>query len=184
MILSKTSRQRQYFEWLYTQVFPIDQGAPFRRYTVVCQMMNDIPFLVIVSRDDNRVADGAQLRNAFVRDSRYEPLDEAELLYPDASILEVLVGLALKAEKLIEISPHDMFKIFLENLGLDNYYDDSPIVGIRNKIDRKLRRFNNRSYTSKGKGGLFPLMYDPEEDQRAVELWYQMGAYMAEKRMY
>ena len=180
---NKIPRDRQYFNWLYSQIYPVNGETPLK-YLVVCEMMNDTEFKIIVPRDENRAADGVQLRSVFVKSIECKPLDEAELLFPNASIFEVLVALAMKAERLIEISPHYMFTIFIENLGLTSCYDDSTIIGIRNKINSSLRKFNNRSYTSRGKGGLFPLTYEPEDDQRDVELWYQMGAYMTEKRMY
>jgi hypothetical protein len=40
-------------------------------------------------------------------------------------------------------------------------------------------RLNRRLYTTSGYGGLFPLE-EPKEDQRKVEIWYQMMAYLGE----
>ena len=37
-----------------------------------------------------------------------------------------------------------------------------------------------RTYDSNGYGGLFPLR-NPREDQRKVELWYQLNAYLLEQ---
>jgi hypothetical protein len=173
---------KQYFEWLYQQVFP-DDGDSVLTYLTVCEIMHDMKFKIVVPRDGNRVADGAQLRNAFLRTVRAEPPDESELMFPDASIFEVLVALALKAERLIDISPHVMFGVFLNNLNLANLYDNSRTAGIRNDTFRRLRKFNERKYTSRGTGGLFPLMRS-RIDQRNEELWYQMGAYMTENNMY
>jgi hypothetical protein len=46
-----------------------------------------------------------------------------------------------------------------------------------------LHKLNNRTYSKLGKGGLFPLR-SSAYDQRKVELWYQMAAFMTENHMY
>ncbi len=47
------------------------------------------------------------------------------------------------------------------------------------EIDDILERLIWRQYQEDGQGGFFPLAW-PEQDQREVELWYQMNAYLAE----
>jgi hypothetical protein len=51
------------------------------------------------------------------------------------------------------------------------------------KVKSILERVKNRDYETDGHGGLFPLR-NPPEDQRQVELWYQMGHWMAENDLY
>lgn len=46
-------------------------------------------------------------------------------------------------------------------------------------IDMVFKQLNSRYYKSDGFGGLFPLS-NPMGDQRYVEVWYQMMAYLAE----
>jgi hypothetical protein len=46
-------------------------------------------------------------------------------------------------------------------------------------IEHSFKRINTRDYCSDGYGGLFPLK-NPHEDQRNVEVWYQMQAYLME----
>jgi hypothetical protein len=178
-----SSLPRQYFEWLYDQVISTRSGELGFTYLVVCEIMHDMIFKIIVPRDANRAADGAQLRTEFMQTLRVEPRDASDLMFPDPSIFEVLVALALKAEMLIDIPPQAMFMTFLENLKLDTLYDESRIVGIRNSAFSKLRKFNDRRYSTRGIGGIFPLSRTTI-DQRNQELWYQMGAYMTENQMY
>ena len=72
----------------------------------------------------------------------------------------------------------------LSNAGLDSFsdavYNDNPDFDIRRIVDIKIRRILNREYHPDGDGGLFPLM-NPREDQRGVEIWYQMSAYLLEQ---
>jgi hypothetical protein len=44
-------------------------------------------------------------------------------------------------------------------------------------VDEILERVIGRTYRPDGRGGFFPLRY-AEKDQREVELWYQLNAYV------
>lgn len=169
----------QYFIWLYKQVCAVrDAGSP-HSYTYVCEIMHQIPFKVLVPLDENRQADAFELRNVFMR-SRQGNFFERE-----ASIFEVLVALAKRASVMVEQDMQFWFNIFLANLKLDHLSDPycSSLTAANRRIVNNLRKFNNRRYTPRGTGGLFPLV-KPLADQRRVELWYQMGAYMNENRIY
>lgn len=134
-------------------------------------------FRVVNPRDENRIADAAQLRKEFTG------LEREERFSPGVSILELLIGLARRMDFMIDWPVHSCFALFLENLNLDVFDDDAcPPIPLRH-IDHVLARFSNRTYKSDGRGGLFPLQR-PEQDQRDVELWYQMAAYMTENEMY
>lgn len=172
-----------YFEWLYDQVFIVrDQNSPVS-YLGACSIMNNMRFRALVPHDENRIADCAEFRNRFMNEFAPDPLEAVNILTPDASIFEVLVGLAFRASFMIGIRPEEFFYKLLSNLGLqvfsDSYY--TPQAGRR--IKRILERFNNRQYGASGLGGLFPLAH-PDADQRQIELWYQMGAWMTENQMY
>jgi hypothetical protein len=171
-----------YFRWLCRQI-SLPVGEEEFTYKTVYDVMHHMPFRVLVIKDDNRVADARQLRNSFLLYMCLEPLDDDELHDPPVSVFEVLVALALRAERLIEIRPGEMFKIFLQNLKLTIYHDKSDVIGIRLGIHKNIRRFNDRRYTARGTGGIFPLKRT-HYDQTKVELWYQMGAYMTENKMY
>lgn len=173
----------RYHRWLCRQITPSGPRDGMVSYRMVCEVMDNVQFRVLVVKDDNRAEDGYMLRNDFLLSIGYEPLDIHEMHMWPVTILEVLVALALKAEKLIEIPPPEMFGIFLRNLKLTIYYDGTEAIAPRLGIHKILRRFNDRNYTRTGQGGLFPLRRGCP-DQREVEIWYQMGAYMSENRMY
>lgn len=171
---------RLYFRWLYDLVVPVLDIEGTCSYWTVCTAMHNIVFRDLVEHDSNRIAEGAELRNAFLDSQpRAFPHDRNDVLLPDATIFEVLVALARRANFMVEMTDEKWFQIFLKNLGLDLYSDSYCMTHGTGHIFRVLRRFNNRTYRPNGKGGLFPLK-NPGENQREVELWYQMGAWINE----
>jgi len=66
----------------------------------------------------------------------------------------------------------------MENLDLKKYNDDRPIPV--KKVDDILDRVIHRKYKANGEGGFFPLK-ETNNDQRDVELWYQMSEYVLER---
>jgi hypothetical protein len=146
--------------------------------------MHQVAFTPLVPYDENRVADAAGLRNNFQKFAgSMGPEEISDLMMPDASVLEILIALADRADFMVPLTIKVWFRVFLENLNLDS----KPDLVMRSRstwpIERIINVFNNRAYKSNGKGGIFPLER-PTKDQRQVELWYQMGAYMTERGMY
>jgi hypothetical protein len=173
-----------YFEWLYRKVFDVWDYNSDYSYTTVCWYMHEIVFTPLVEGDDNRVADAAGLRNEFQRFAgSLGPEELNDLMLPDASIFEVLIALADRAELMVPLTRKIWFQKFIENLGLDKFSDKACQNKASWPIERNLNIFNNRQYSRNGRGGLFPRR-QPEEDQTKVELWYQMGKYMTENAMY
>lgn len=174
-----------YFHWLYDRVVPVREVDGMSSYWLVCTRMHELVFKALVPHDENRIVDGANLRNGFSSGiGKGLELDQANLLLHDATVFEVLVGLAARANLMIEMDEMKWFQLFLRNLKLDIFSDWYCLNHITGRIDRILNRFNDRTYRYSGHGGgLFPLSR-PKDDQRDVELWYQMGAFMTEHSMY
>lgn len=146
--------------------------------------MHQVEFTPLVEFDENRVAVAAGLRNEFQHYAgSLGPGELADLMEPNASVFEVLIGLAGQADDMIPLSIQTWFHTFIENLGLDRYPDEYLERRSDAPVERIIHNFNNRQYRPNGRGGIFPLKH-PREDQREVELWYQMGLYMTEKEMY
>jgi hypothetical protein len=173
----------RYFAWLYGYILPGVPHVPAGNYTYVCQRMHMKVFKALVPHDSNRVGDAAELRDEFASEKQLDEIGRVDLLLPDATILEVLIALAKRANFMIERTEMQWFLIFLDNLHLAELTDDACVPGIETTIDRRLNRFNDRYYDARGHGGLFPLN-STDKDQRHVELWYQMGAFMTENNMY
>lgn len=174
----------QYLTWLYRQVASISLKNPARTYWSLARQLYTKEFVWLVPNDDNRVEDG--------RDLRYEFIDDADIydapnewIDLGCSFLEMLIGvsrrLSFEGEK---GTPSEWFWMIMENIQLDRVtdqiYSRNPDT-IGAEIDDILERIIWRQYDYDGLGGLFPLRM-PVEDQREIEMWYQMSAYLLERQ--
>lgn len=125
-------------------------------------------FYSILPEDERRESDGRALRE-----------DYGEEVDGTCSVLEMLVALAIRmADEIVpEIGNAGyFFWLMVKNLGLDDM-DDAEFNP--EETHYILDRFLERGYEPNGYGGLFPLEH-PKKDQRNVEIWYQMQAYVIE----
>ena len=154
-----------YFLWLCGLV---EMDDPERGYLGALRQMYDDEFsestAVLVGNDINRIGDGLALRDAY----------EGRAPSGPCSTLEMLIALADRMSlDLGYMSKDDWFWCMIHNLRLDHHrWDYKDVACI-------LRNLRKRKYAKDGLGGLFPL-YSPTCDQREVEIWYQMQAYVVE----
>lgn len=139
-------------------------------------MLYQKEFVWTVHHDDNRVADGRALRHEFVSEMRFQDVEDSWMSL-GCSFFEMLFALARRASFLDDDTPSEWFWILMENLDLHIFNDRMEID--ENFIDGILDRVIWRTYDANGNGGIFPLSH-PREDQRRVELWYQLNAYLLE----
>lgn len=171
----------QYLKWLYHQVASIRLRNSTRTYWSLLRHLFTKEYVWLVPNDDNRVEDGRDLREEFVKEC--EVIPDSAWLGIGCSMLEMLIGLSRRLAFEAEGESRDWFWLLLENLDLKQfsdyvYSDRNPAV--REYVDSVLERVIWRTYDGDGSGGLFPLMY-PDTDQRHVELWYQLSAYLLER---
>lgn len=166
----------EYFEWLYSQIGSVKNRNPARGYWNLCRQLYSKAFLWFVPNDDNRAMDGMELRYEWA-DGRDDIPDDWFTL--ECSLFEMLIALSRRAAFETSESPVEWFYRFLENLGIRQYTDDIYEIAIQEEVDEVLNRVNSRQYDYNGLGGLFPL-HSPQQDQRKVELWYQLAAYILE----
>jgi hypothetical protein len=169
-----------YFEWLYSLIGSTKNRNPERNYWQLCRKLYTTEFIWFVPNDDNRVEDGKELRLEFMTSTRFE-FDDPHDLFRDigCSMFEMLVALARIAAFESDGSTTEWFWRFLHNLELDGYSDAIYEVAISEEVDEVLERVNSRTYSRNGQGGLFPLRR-ATQDQRKVELWYQLSSYLLE----
>lgn len=166
-----------YFGWLYEFVADPECSDPSRSYLMLCAQLYKLPFSWSIDMDENRAHDGLELRDEYVKcEGDVVPIEWYQL---DCSIFEMLIALSRRAAFQSSWSPSEWFFKIVENLGLGGLSDDVYKEGHRAKIRRAAYKAVNRSYRSDGRGGFFPLR-DPGRDQREVELWYQLSAYLQE----
>jgi hypothetical protein len=92
-------------------------------------------------------------------------------------MLELLIGLSRRLSFEAEGEPRDWFWDLINNLGLTHVNDQQYTAFVRDEIDDALERVIWRTYAKNGRGGLFPLQ-NVNQDQRDVELWYQLCQYI------
>lgn len=168
----------RYFTWLYSQVGVVRNRNPHRSHWKLCKTLYTVPFDWSVPNDDNRMEDGCELRWEFFG---VEGITDADPSWMgmQCSMLEMLVGLSRRAAFESSGTAGDWFWKFLQNLDLKGYTDDIYTPQIERKVRHTLDRVIYRKYAYDGGGGLFPL-HNPWMDQRKVELWYQLNAYLME----
>ena len=165
----------EYFIWLYKQIGNSRLKNPSRTHWSLARQLFTKEFVWIVPNDDNRVEDGRDLRHEFLEAS--EILDPSpEWIGLGCSFLEMLIGLSRRLSFETDGEPREWFWQLIENL--DIYHNDQVYNNaIRKQIDDVLERVIWRTYNYNGQGGLFPLEM-ADSDQRKVEIWYQLGAYL------
>lgn len=170
-----------YVEWLYKRcIGALQQRNPSRTYWKLAKHLHSIPFEWHVRNDENRAEDGKLLRDQFIDEMDVEDI-EIGWLQLDASVLEMLIALADRAAFETDMAAGDWFWIFMENLGLKDYNDRAWDDEVEQHVNEICARLIHRRYQRNGAGGLFPLRH-AIQDQRNVELAYQMATYLLEGR--
>lgn len=168
---------RDYLEWLYSQVGSVKDRVRARTHWNLLTHIFSKEFVWLVANDDNRLEDGRDLRDEYLHERGLDRSDVSwEWLNQNCSLLEMLIALSRRLSFEIDVQPKDCFWLMINNLGIsvtDN------VKYPQKKIDEILDSLIWRRYHHDGKGGLFPLKY-PTKDQRDVEIWYQLSAYLLE----
>jgi len=159
-----------YRAWLRGLVSPL---APTSHSPSLFKIAWEIKYLPTVPNDQNRYQDGMDLRPRYVQES-----SNGLPVLGECTMLEFLIGLAIRLNN-ADYDPAmpdrvgPWFWALLDNLGI---IEASDVW-----IETAFFKINTRDYSFDGFGGLFPIR-NPKEDQRNVEVWYQMQAYLMESR--
>lgn len=169
---------REYFTWLCDLI----DGS--ENYINLMTLLFQTDFVVLIPNDDNRASDGIELRHEFCSEEGQHALSQWFFDRP-CTVLEMLIALCDRLEletiqSRWEKTPSEWFWILMDNLDFVDFDDISwDDVEYRESILNGLKIMLNRQYLPSGEGGLFPLNV-PLRDQRRIELWYQMSAYVLE----
>lgn len=168
----------QYLRWLYSQVSRVTAKNPQKTYWTFLRKLKGIEFVWFVPNDDNRIVDGKHLRFEFLEELKLK----ADDVWLDAgcSMLEMLIGLSRRLAFETEDEPRDWFWRLIDNLDLSDLNDKDYNRYSDLDVFEAMQKVIWRTYSSNGDGGLFPLD-GPHQDQRKVEIWYQMSAYLLER---
>lgn len=166
-----------YLIWLYSQVADPDLKEPSLTFWKLFRELFTKEFVWTIPNDDNRLEDGKALRQEFILDECLEAVDR-DWVELGCSFLELMVGLSRRLAFEAGGEPYYWFWVLAENLNLHVYSDDRRLI--KTHINKALEQVIFRTYEKNGRGGFFPLRH-PGRDQRKVELWDQMGAYVLEQ---
>lgn len=170
-----------YFQWLCSQITNVKLKNPARTHWALLKQLHMKEFVWIIPNDDNRLADGRDLRDEFVYENRLNDVDP-DWMRLGCSMLEMLIGISRRLN--FEDDSHKIDEWFwqlMENLDLRGFTDEVGLSGdfTEQDVEEILDDVIWRTYQRNGRGGLFPLRR-AREDQREVELWYQLSAYLLE----
>jgi hypothetical protein len=166
-----------YFTWLYGQVGSVEITDPSVTYWGILKQLYTKEFVWVVPNDDNRLEDGRDLRLEFLVEEKIVPDEDETWMRLGCSMLEMMVGLSRRLSFEAGGESSRWFWQLMKNLKLDECTDDQTIV--EREVDNMLDRVIWRTYRRNGLGGLFPLKKS-KDDQRGIEIWYQLCAYLLE----
>ena len=183
-----SERENDYFDWLcgLVHVDGLDHS-----YRILARTMDNIEFVPLIPNDENRAEQGKNLRILYLGEvlNDLDRYDETVLLEP-CSFFEMLVRLAMDMADILqdednfqELIPRCFWEM-VSNMGLEDCSDEAfgealTPSAIADYIKKRCKNVIYRHYKRSGKDGLFPLKHS-KKDQRAVEIWYQMNAYLIE----
>ena len=170
-----------YFDWMCDLISTSTYNTA--DYTRLLLALHRSEFVYSLPLDDNRYADGVDLRYRFGYEANIpQTVIASESDARPCSVLEMMVALAHRCEEHIMADEDvgnrtgkwfwDMIKS-LQLLGMDNKHFDKKYV------DDRIRILLNRQYDRNGKGGLFTVHHHLE-DMRKLEIWYQLTLYLQE----
>lgn len=166
---------QDYIKWLQNRVDLIDtKGSHDSLFKELASYNYDY----ILPMDENRAQDGIALRYQFYQNSDSYP---RWVLTQPCTFLEFLVALAERMSFICSSYVEDMIKgIFwklLDNMTISNLTDDEwEQLDGEKQVGWAISRVCNRTYDADGTGGLFP-MAKPKQNQREIQVWYQMQQY-------
>lgn len=150
-------------------------GFKLRGYDLLIDQLHNSPFEVVLDRDINRLKDGESLRQHFLIENGIN----GDFYEHNVGVLEVLIALAVRIDcdfigNPNKPHPEIMFWEMICNLGLDKFddkhYNSDAVYNI-------LGVWIGRKFDKNGFGSVFPLP-KTYTDQRKIELWRQMTAYV------
>lgn len=168
-----------YLEWLTNQVRDEHhRSRSGKTHRELFERMYNVEFVWTMANDDNRVADGLDLRWEFLHTQPHGLITPEFEAHP-CSVLEVLVGISRRLAFNAGGTATDWAWQLIENLGLHGFSDP---LGPRQpkKIEKVLHDLIWRQYHPNGLGGFFPLGFS-DDDQTKVEIWDQMSRYIDEQ---
>lgn len=182
--MSEEEIKKLYFEWICRRVRTDDRDPAV--YSELLNYLDSIDYIYTIPMDGNRYDDGISLRYRFARECGIEAaLTAAVIDVRPCSMLEMMTALAIRIEEDIMFEPQAgdrtgiWFWTMVDSLGLGGMTDGAMD---RIKADGIILAFLEHHYEPNGEGSLFRTdveSSDKRSDMRRMELWNQMGVFLA-----
>lgn len=176
--MAKLDVLSDYILWIERRVLKPDMIS---KYHKLMATLYSIPFTWTIKNDENRAADGIDLRSSFGEEKGVERDVWHQYLDGRCTVLEMMAALAIRCEDCVmgESEYGDRtwfwFMKMVHSLSLEDYTDDNFDVSyVREIVKRALKR----DYSYDGYGG-FWYVKGCQKDLRDVEIWYQMHEYLS-----
>lgn len=177
--MPNASLDERYLNWLYGQVASVKTRHRHRTFWSLFRQLHETIFVAIVSHDENRIGDCRDLRYEYLAAAEDEEGDPDWTRSP-SSMLELLIVLSRALAFEMDDKVETWFWHLIDVLELEQFNDRAYNQAAQEEISQTLDRVIWRTYGADGHGGLFPLR-KADRDQRDVELWYQLNAYLLEQ---
>lgn len=165
-----------YLNWLYECIADPNEPSPSRTFWNLAHHLYTTEYIWLIPNDDNRMEDGRFLREEFSEDLGLD-IEDNNWMNLGCSMLEMMIALSRRLSFVGGGEPRGWFWHLIGNLGLR--ISDRQRFPTR-RVDEVLHMIIWRTYSPDGSGGLFPLRH-ATCDQRDVELWTQLNAYLLER---
>lgn len=169
-----------YRDWIIDSMNVLEED-----YRPLLKVLYNIPFHCELSEDENRLADGIEIRKVWLEE--YFPDPDLDIYWGPANILEVLLGVARRIEFQIYgrdgYLEWDLARIFwdlIENLGILGYFGPLNPEEIE-EIEQISWDFMTKK---RHKNALCCNIFHFASKKRQywrMSIWDQMGLYIAEK---
>lgn len=166
-----------YYDWLIAKIMGDREYSEDVAHLL--WYMFEREFTWVIDRDQNRAADGVALRDEYFDESGVSEAIQDDLAVRPCSFLEFLIGISSRfSSQFCDPDDQKVDLCFWELMENANLVEKLGKVG--QNFDEKIDVILERKYDKDGTGGLFPLR-KPAKNQRSVEIWYQLQAYLMEK---
>lgn len=162
----------EYFQWLKEQADFIEFGDDYDRLLSKLYAMDYTP---VLRMDQNRLADAMTMRERICATYGFKRPAYS------CSFLEFLVALSFRMHYICdapnEYRVKEFFWRLLYNLQINEFSNHIWNEECERRVEDAVNRVNTHTFEADGAGGLFP-MAAPKQNQRNLEVWYQLNQYL------
>lgn len=173
--------EKLYLEWMYTMVC----GEEYGEYKRLFDKLYDTTFYYVLPMDQNREADGRELR--YIYGHEHGLSDEEIQEYLDTkpcTVLEMLIAFVRRYEFQVTYDTEEgdrtslWWWIIVTNMGLNEFTDSADWTD--EDVDYILDNFMERKFNPDGSGGGPFILPGTDKDLRTIDFWSQMNLFMTD----